>query len=197
MLRLGFLVSHGGTSMKKIIEESAAGRLDAVAQVVISNNSQSPALAYARSLQIPAYHLSQVTTKTEEALDQAICDKLQKHGVTHVVLSGYMKKIGPKMLVQYHNRILNVHPALLPKFGGQGMYGNRVHEAVIAAGELETGATIHLVDPEYDHGRVLGQRTVAVLPGDTPESLSERVKAVEPSFFVEILQRIATGEITL
>jgi phosphoribosylglycinamide formyltransferase-1 len=96
-----------------------------------------------------------------------------------VVLAGYLKLVPPPVVAAYRGRIINVHPALLPEFGGQGMYGRRVHEAVLASGARETGATVHLVDEVYDRGAVLAQRRVPVLPGDTPQSLAERVLALE------------------
>ena len=114
-------------------------------------------------------------------------------GVELIVLSGYLRRLGPLILGAYRNRILNIHPGLLPTFGGEGMYGRRVHEAVIAAGASESGATIHAVDDIYDHGPVIARRTVPVLPGDTPDSLEARVTAMEPGFFVETLQAIAEG----
>ncbi|MCX7015561.1 MAG: formyltransferase family protein, partial [Candidatus Sumerlaeota bacterium] len=97
----------------------------------------------------------------------------------------------------YANRILNIHPALLPKFGGKGMFGLHVHEAVLAAGEKTTGVTVHVVDPEYDHGRILAQRQVAVEPDDTPETLQARVLTIEHQLYSETLQKIAVGEIDL
>ena len=165
--------------------------------VVISNNSGSGALQRARKAGIPVFHLSGVTHLEAAALDQAILDTLQRHGVDVVVLAGYMKMLGPAVLSRYEGRVLNVHPALLPKFGGKGMYGRRVHEAVLAAGEPVTGATIHVVDAEYDHGPVVAQSEVLVLPGDTPESLSARVLEREHELLVQTLQKVAAREIDL
>jgi phosphoribosylglycinamide formyltransferase-1 len=108
-----------------------------------------------------------------------------------------MKKLGEKTLSAYQGGVINIHPALLPKYGGTGMYGMHVHEAVIAAGERETGVTIHLVDREYDHGSILAQSRVPVLPGDTAESLAARVLEREHTFLVETLKRIVDEEIAL
>jgi phosphoribosylglycinamide formyltransferase 1 len=190
-LRLGFLASHGGSSMTAILDAIRRGQLDASAQVVISNNSRSAALATARGAGIPSYHLSEMTVGGHDDLDVAIRDALVRHDVTLVILSGYMKKIGPKTLDAFRSRILNVHPALLPNYGGHGMYGRNVHAAVLEAGETETGGTIHLVDEEYDHGRIIGQAAVPVLKTDTVDNLAARVLEREKSFFVEVLQRIA------
>ena len=122
---------------------------------------------------------------------------LQRHGVGVVCLAGYMKKLGVEMLAAYRERILNIHPSLLPKFGGRGMYGIRVHEAVLAAGEERSGATIHLVNGEYDQGRILAQEEVSVEAGDTPEMLQPRVLVVEHRLYAATLAQIARGEIDL
>ncbi|MFA5788151.1 MAG: formyltransferase family protein, partial [Actinomycetota bacterium] len=132
-----------------------------------------------------------------DALDAAILEALVEHEVGVVVLAGYMKKIGPRTLARFRGRILNTHPALLPEFGGQGMYGRLVHEAVLAAEECESGATIHLVDDEYDHGPIVAQCRVPVLPDDSPESLAERVQKAERRLWVDTLQAIASGSIRL
>jgi phosphoribosylglycinamide formyltransferase-1 len=130
-------------------------------------------------------------------LDRAILSALLRHEADTVILAGYMKKLGPKALSRFAGRILNIHPALLPKFGGQGMYGLCVHEAVLAAGETGTGVSIHLVDAEYDTGPIIAQARVSVEPRDTPETLAARVLQREHTFFAETLQKIVTGEITL
>jgi len=196
-LRLGFLASHGGSNLQAILDAIVAGTLPAQARVVISNNSQALALERAAAIGVPGLHLSSHTHPDADALDQAMVDALRAHGVALVVLAGYMRKIGPRLLAAYPRRILNIHPALLPKFGGQGMYGMHVHQAVLAAGERESGATIHLVDSEYDRGAILAQQSVPVQPGDTPESLQKRVLAVEHRLYPETLRRIALGEIRL
>jgi phosphoribosylglycinamide formyltransferase-1 len=129
--------------------------------------------------------------------DSRLADALRAHGVEIVVLSGYLRRLGPKTLAAYAGRILNIHPGPLPEFGGEGMYGARVHAAVIAAGLAESAIVIHAVDEEYDHGPEIARRPVEILAADTPETLEARVKALEPAFFVETLQRIARGELTL
>lgn len=182
--------------MQAILDACRAGRLDAVPCVAISNNSASMALQRAREAGIPAYHVS-AATHPGEAEDREILRILRRHAVDTVVLAGYMKKLGPETLGAYRGRILNIHPALLPKYGGQGMYGRRVHEAVLAAGETVTGVTVHVVDELYDHGQILAQCTVAVAPDDTPDTLAARVLTHEHRVYSETLQRIATGEIRL
>jgi phosphoribosylglycinamide formyltransferase-1 len=174
-LCLGFLSSHGGSNMQAIIDACRQGRLDAGLCVVISNNSRSTALERAHREGIPHFHLSSKTHPAPGLLDGAILEALETHGVNLVVLAGYMKILGPRTISRYRGRILNIHPALLPKFGGEGMYGKRVHEAVLAAGETVTGVTIHTVDEEYDHGPIVAQCEVPVLKDDTVDSLAERV----------------------
>ena len=197
MLRLGVLASHGGTNLQAIIDACKEGRLDAQTCAVVSNNSGSTALERARREGIPAYHLSQMTHPGAGELDRAMLAVLESHDVELVLLAGYMKKLGSGVLSRYRGRVLNIHPALLPRFGGKGMYGRFVHEAVLAAGEKVTGVTIHVVDELYDHGPIVAQCEVSVLAGDTPDSLSERVLQREHEFYVETLQRISAGEIDL
>ena len=196
-MNLGFLASHNGSNMQSVIDACKTGRLKAVPAIVISNNSDSGALARAEREGIPHLHLSTKTHPDAEALDAAILQVLRDHDVELVVLAGYMRKVGTQTLRHYTDRIINIHPALLPKFGGQGMFGLHVHQAVLAAGETETGVTIHLVNDEYDRGQILGQRKVAVLPTDTVETLAARVLETEHAFLVETLQKIIHGEISL
>ena len=197
MLNLGFLASHGGSSMRAIIAAIRRGELAADARLVISNNADAPALAHAREAGVPALHLSQSKLGPEADIDRAIADALAGGGVDLVVLSGYLRKLGPAVLARFRGRILNIHPGPLPKYGGHGFYGVRVHEAVLAAGERASAITIHVVDDEYDHGPVVARRAVPVEPGDTPATLAARVQAQEPEFFVETLRAIADGKLKL
>lgn len=165
--------------------------------MVISNNSEAGALRRARAAGAATLHLSSKTHPEPEALDRAIRDALVGAGVTVVLLLGYMKKLGPGTLQRFRGRILNTHPALLPKFGGQGMYGARVHRAVLDAGETVSGASVHLVDDEYDTGAVLAQDTVPVEPGDSAETLAARVQACERALLVRVLADVAEGRLVL
>ncbi len=194
-MNIGFLASHGGSNMQAIIDACKSGRLHATPAVVISNNSDSGAIQRAKTESIPYCYLSGKTHPDPEALDQAITDTFLLHSVDIVVLAGYMKKLGPKTLARFHGRILNIHPALLPKFGGAGMWGIHVHEAVIAAGEKESGVTIHFVDENYDTGEIIAQTRVPVMPDDTPEKLAARVLVQEHILYPATLQRIVAGEI--
>lgn len=194
---LGFMASHSGTNMQAIIDAIKEGKLNAQACAVISNNSNSLALERARIEGIPAYHISSKKYPDEEELAQAIINAFKENGVDTVVLAGYMKKLSPNVIHAFNGRVLNIHPALLPKFGGKGLYGMYVHEAVIRAGEKISGATVHLVDEHYDHGKILNQKTVDVSPEDTPESLAQKVLKIEHQLYVETLQKIASGEIVI
>jgi len=194
---IAFLASHNGSSMRAIVAACRDGRLRASPSVVISNNKDSPALAWAKDNRLPTAHISAKTTGSDAAADAAIAATLAQHGADLIVLAGYMRKLGPETLGAFSKRILNVHPALLPKFGGQGMYGRFVHEAVLKASDKESGVTIHLVDGDYDHGPVIAQARVAVEPGDTPDTLAARVQAKEQELYPETLKRIITREIDL
>ncbi len=194
---IAFLASHNGTNMRAIVAACRDGRLRASPVVLISNNGESAAMAWAKQNKIPTVHISAKTAGSDAAADDAIAATLAQYGADLVVLAGYMRKLGPETLGSFEKRILNVHPALLPKFGGKGMYGDFVHEAVLAAGEQETGATIHIVDGEYDHGAVVAQARVAVEAGDTPQTLAARVQAKEQELFPQTLKRIIAREIDL
>ncbi len=196
-LNIGFLASHGGSNLQALLDAISTGALPVRASVVISNNSGSMALERARAAGVPALHLSGQMYTDPDALDQAILHTLRASGVNLVVLAGYMKKLGPRVLEAYRGRVLNIHPALLPKHGGQGMYGIHVHEAVLAAGDEESGVSVHLVDAEYDRGPVIAQVSVPVQAGDTPQTLQQRVLAEEHRLYPETLRRIAAGEIDL
>jgi phosphoribosylglycinamide formyltransferase 1 len=196
-VKLGFLASHRGSDVQAVLEACASGRLAAMPRLVISNNADAEVLERARRHGVATVHLSGVTHPDPARLDAAILDALVGHDVELIVLAGYLKKLGPQTLRHFEGRVLNIHPALLPKFGGRGMYGLRVHEAVLAAGERETGATIHVVDDEYDHGRIVAQCRVPVMAGDTAESLAARVLEREHVFLVDTLARIVAGELAL
>ena len=196
-MNIGILASGGGTNLQAIIDAERTGTLGAHIVTVISNNSRSGALERARLAGIPQYHLSSVTHANADKLDRAICNILAASKADYIVLAGYMKKIGLKALETFQNRIVNIHPSLLPKYGGKGMYGIKVHQAVIAAGERMSGVTVHLVNERYDEGQVISQRTVDVEPSDTAETLQKRVLAIEHELYVDTLNRIATGEIKI
>jgi phosphoribosylglycinamide formyltransferase 1 len=196
-LSIGVLASHEGTTLQAILDACAEGRIGARVVAVISNNGGSGALRRARAAGADALHLSGKTHPGPGELDSAMTEALATRGVEVVMLAGYMKKLEAGLLSRYRGRILNTHPALLPKFGGHGMYGMHVHEAVLRAGERESGPSVHLVDGEYDTGPVLAQATVPVEPSDTPDTLAARVQERERRLVVEVLGNIALGAISL
>jgi phosphoribosylglycinamide formyltransferase-1 len=196
-IKLGFLASHGGSNMQSIIDECKLGKVNATPACVISNNSSSMALQRAEKESIPAYHISSTKYPTQDELDDAIIAAFKDHGVNIIILAGYMKYLSPKVIKAFDGKVLNIHPALLPKYGGKGMYGKRVHEAVLADKETYSGPTVHLVDEHYDHGRILGQSKVPVLPQDTVDTLAARVLEQEHILYPDVIRRIASGEIEL
>jgi phosphoribosylglycinamide formyltransferase-1 len=192
---LAFLASNNGSSLRAIVAAIRAGELAARPRLVVSNRRAAPALDFARAEGVEARFIP--TVPDPDIADARVAEALQASGADLVILSGYLRKLGPRTLAAFHGRILNIHPALLPDFGGQGMYGRRVHETVLASGAVTSGATVHLVDEAYDHGPVVAQLRLPVRPGETAESLEARIMAVEPKLFVETLQRIADGSLTL
>ena len=196
-MRLGVLASHEGTTLQALIDACAAGAIAGQVVAVVSNNGDAGALRRARAAGVAAYHLSGRTHPDPAALEAAICAVLERHAVDLVVLAGYMKLLGLQTLGRFRGRVLNTHPALLPKFGGQGMHGMHVHRAVLAAGEVMTGASVHVVTEEYDAGPVIAQCEVPVEPGDTAETLAERVQAQERRLLVEVLGQVADNRLTL
>lgn len=185
MTKIGFLASGAGSSMIAIIDAARGGRLAVEPCLLVSNKRGAAALAAAEDRGVPTLVIP--TLPDPEAADERLMAAMSEAGVDWIVLSGYLRRLGPRTLARYSGRILNIHPGPLPEFGGQGMYGARVHEAVIAAGAPESEICIHLVDGEYDHGAVVARRRVVIVPGETATSLETRIKAMEPEMFVEAL----------
>ena len=196
-MNIAVFASHGGSDLQAIIDGCNNNKINAKVVVVISNNGDSMALQRAKNENIPSYHMSAKKYGCEEALAQEILAALSKYDVDMIFLAGYMKMLHVSVLNKYNNRIFNIHPALLPKFGGKGMYGMNVHNAVINAGETETGVTIHRVNAEYDSGEIVAQTKVPVIENDTPESLAARVLVREHEFLVEVISDISEGKIIL
>ena len=196
-MNLAFLASHGGSNMQAILDGCASGEIAATPCLLICNNPGASAIERAQKLGMSTRALNAKTHPDPGDLDAAMLEALRTAQTDLVILAGYMKKIGPKVLAGFSNRILNIHPSLLPKFGGQGMYGMNVHKAVVAAGASESGATVHLVNEVYDEGPVLQQARVPVHPSDTPEDVQKRVLAQEHLLYPDTIAKIARGEITL
>lgn len=195
-VNVGFIASHGGSGMKAILEAIQQG-LNANATVFIGNNENASAFTIAKQHKLATYHLSSKIHQDPELLDQAICSSFEQHNVELIILSGYMKKLGPMTLAKFKNRILNIHPSLLPKYGGKGMYGDYVHQAVITNQDHESGASVHIVTAEYDQGPILKQKKIIVEQQETAETLREKVKNIEGQLYVETLAAIINGEILL
>jgi formyltetrahydrofolate-dependent phosphoribosylglycinamide formyltransferase len=194
-LHIAVFGSGSGTNFEAIHAAIQQGKIPhTTIRVVLSNNPAAGILERARKRGIPAVHLSPKQFAHEREFNDVLLATLREHDVNFIVLAGYMKRVPPRIISAYRERIVNIHPALLPKFGGQGMYGMHVHEAVIAAGERFTGATVHIVDEEYDRGPILLQKRVAVADSDTPASLAAKVLSVEHELYPEALKMIAEGK---
>jgi phosphoribosylglycinamide formyltransferase 1 len=196
-MNIAVFASGRGSNFQAILNAIDAGLLPARIVVLISNKSDAGAIEIARAHNISIQHLSQKLFSSEEALADAILEVLKRNRAEFIVLAGYLKKIPVQVIRQYQNRIVNIHPALLPSFGGKGMYGHRVHEAVIASGEKVSGATVHLVDEEYDRGPIVLQKTVAIVPDDTPDSLAAKVLKIEHEIFPLALKAFAEGRVRI
>jgi len=195
-LNISVFASGKGSNFKAILEAIEVGKINnAKIVLVISNNSDAGALAIAREHNIPAFHVSRKQFSNDEEFNNRLITLLNIYNSNFIVLAGYMKKLDPKIIRIFKNRILNIHPALLPKFGGIGMYGIKVHEAVIASKEKISGATVHIVDEEYDHGPIVLQKSVAVDANDTPETLAAKVLQLEHEIYPEAIKLFAEGRV--
>jgi len=188
-VRVAVLVSGDGSNLEAILQaqESAAMPVSKVV-LVLSSKSGVHALERARRHHVESAIVERSAFPDEDSFQGAILQKLVQARADVVCLAGYLKKLGPEIIRAFRGRILNIHPALLPKHGGPGMYGHLVHEAVLAAGEKESGCTVHVVDEEFDHGPVLAQAKVPVLPGDTAESLAARILEQEHRLYPKCLR---------
>jgi formyltetrahydrofolate-dependent phosphoribosylglycinamide formyltransferase len=187
VIRIAVLASGRGSNLEALFE-ALADRRDAEIVLVASDRAEAQSLERARSRGVEAA----VVAPTDE---EGILEVLERARVDWVVLAGYLRRVPPAVVRRYRNRILNVHPALLPAHGGRGMYGERVHRAVLEAGEKRSGASVHLVDEEYDRGPVIAQEEVPVEPGDTPAALAARVLAVEHRLLPAVVVAAAEGRI--
>lgn len=190
---ISFLASHGGSSARFLIAAMREGELAAEPGLLVTNNRDSAIFHWCLDNNMPVRHISSKTHRGEDNADEAITAVLRDANTDWVVCSGYMKVIGPRMLQAFSGRILNIHPALLPKFGGKGMYGDHVHQAVLQANEQESGATVHLVSAGIDEGPIVLQSKIPVARGDTLESLRQRVQATEPGLYLDALKKVLAG----
>lgn len=172
-----------------------SGDLPADLAFVLSNNGKSGALAKAKAFGTPAFHVSGFTEGGEDKAESRMLALVEEHSIDLLVLAGYMKKVPEALLARLRNRIVNIHPALLPAFGGAGYYGSKVHEGVIARGCQFSGITIHMVNDAYDEGQIILQRMVAVPAGSTPDSVAASVLKLEHAYYWQVVRAFATGEI--
>lgn len=194
-LKLGVFASGRGSNFQAILNAIQSGKLDAEIGLLLSNNTGAGAIEIAKKDQIPAVAISSKDFQSRKLFVDAMLSALNEHGIELVVLAGYMKKIPLELISVYRNRIVNIHPALLPSFGGKGMYGHHVHESVLERGCKVTGVTVHIVDEVYDNGPIIAQRCVPVQEGDTVDTLAERVLKAEHQLYAEVLQLFAEGRI--
>ncbi len=188
--RLAVFCSGTGSNFRALQHAILERGIPAEFELCLSNRSQCGAFEFAQEHGIETLHLSEKQFGSYEEFEEAMVRALMVRGIDLILLAGYMRKVPDAVVAAFPDRILNIHPALLPKFGGEGMYGIHVHAAVLAAGEAESGATVHVVNEEYDKGRIVMQRRVPVMPGDTPEALADRVLECEHALYPDALEKI-------
>lgn len=192
--RIAVLISGGGTTLRNLIERIDDGRLDVKIAVVVSSNPRSPGIAIATAAGIPT---AVCTGKQNdlETFSQAVLDHCRKAAVDLVVMGGFLRKLF--IPDDFANRVINIHPSLIPAFCGKGFYGHYVHKAVIEYGAKISGCTVHFVDNQYDHGPIILQRVVPVADDDTPDTLAARVFAAECEAYPEAIRLFAAGRLKL
>ena len=186
MINIAVFASGNGSNAENIIRYFKDNEEIRVA-LVLSNNKNAYVHTRAKNLGVPSYTFS----KDEFDKGDPVLQKLQEYRIDFIVLAGFLLKVPEPILKAYPQRIVNIHPALLPKYGGKGMYGDRVHKAVIQAGEKESGITIHWVNEHYDEGEIIFQARCPVLPSDTPEELAQRIHKLEYEYYPQIIEKIA------
>ena len=196
-LQLGVFASGRGSNFSAILDKIIQNELHAEIKLLVTNNKNAGVIKTALTHKIPFVVISRSMFKNREDFVEKMIMVLKEHKVTFIALAGYMKKIPPELIAEFRNRITNIHPALLPSFGGKGMYGHYVHENILKRGCKVTGVTIHVVDDRYDHGPIVAQRCVAVQEDDTVESLAKRVLEVEHQIYPEVLQLFAEDRVVV
>ena len=191
LLPIAVLISGGGTTLRNLIEKIAAGSLPVEIKLVISSNPQARGLKYASDTGIRTLVVEKKKLTSPEAFSAAVFDPCREAGVQYVVMGGFLKHV--LIPPNFENRVLNIHPALIPAFCGHGMYGLKVHQAVLDYGAKLTGCTVHFVDNHYDHGPIVQQRAVEVRANDTAEAIQARVFAAECEAYPEVLRLLAAG----
>ena len=198
-MKIAVMVSGGGTNLQAIIDNIKSGYLEGIEIVlVVASNKDAYALTRAADNNIPSCVISKKDYADNDSWDEAMLSNIRNSGAELVVLAGYLSLLGPKVVKEYSNRIINIHPALIPSFCGAGMYGIKPHRAVLARGVKVSGATVHYVNENYDEGPIILQKAVDVLPGDTPESLQKRImKECEQVILPKAIRLIADGKVTI
>jgi phosphoribosylglycinamide formyltransferase-1 len=196
-MNVAVMASGSGTNLQALLDSESAGTLGAQIRLVISNRSGAGALERARRHGREALHLSPSQFPSAAAYAQRLQEELAQRAIDLVCLAGYLKKLPETVVKAYDGRVLNIHPAPLPRFGGAGMYGEHVHRAVLAAGVSHSGPTVHFVDPEYDTGPIVAHIPVPVRPGDTPETLASRVLSAEHRLYPLVVAAVARGRVRL
>ena len=198
-MKIAVFVSGGGTNLQAIIDNTKTGILKDIEIVkVVSSSPDAYALTRAADNGIPAVVLRAKDFESREEWDQKVVEEVTSSGAELIVLAGYLSLLGPKLVKAYNNRIINIHPALIPSFCGAGMYGIRPHRAALARGVKVSGATVHFVNENYDEGPILLQKSVDVLPGDTPEILQKRImQTCEWEILPKAIRLIADGKVVI
>lgn len=187
--------SGGGSNFQALIDKKKEGNLHVNFALLVGNNGKAKAFERARNYTIPTLHIAPSHFNNKNEYTEKLLSELESYNIDLIVLAGYMKMIPKAMVQKYHNRILNIHPALLPSFGGVGMYGKHVHQAVLDYGAKISGITVHFVDEEYDRGPIILQATAEVLDGDTVDTLAERILKVEHANYWRAVEAFAQGTI--
>lgn len=190
---IAVFLSGGGTNLQALIDATRVGILHAEVALVVSSTAKAHGLERARQAGIETLVFRNKKFESEDAAGEYLLGVLEKHGIEFLALAGYLKLLPSEVVRKFKGRITNIHPALLPKYGGKGMYGHHVHEAVLANNESESGVTVHLVDEIYDHGRILEQVKVPVESGDTPETLAARILVQEHRLYPRVLDKLIKG----
>ncbi len=190
-MNIAIFLSGRGSNFVSIAEAIKKGELDAKIVLVASNRPDANGLKTARAMGLPTAVFNRSEFDDGGSFADFMLEKLEEHNADYIVLAGYLRLMPPRVVRAYRNKIVNIHPALLPKFGGKGMYGMNVHRSVLESGEKETGVTVHYVNEKYDQGEIIAQERVVVKPDDTVEKLARRVLEVEHRFYPEILQKIS------
>ncbi len=196
-IRIGVLVSGGGTNLQAIIDATKKGEINGEVVLVISSKRDAYSLERARKHGIEGIYIGRRDFSDNDAFSKAMADELEKRGVMLVCLAGFLKKLSPNFVKMFKDRIMNIHPALLPLFGGEGLYGHYVHEAVLKSGVKVSGCTVHFVDEEYDKGPIILQQDVPVIEGDTPESLAARILKEEHKIYPKAIRLFAEGRLKI